>query len=98
MPQNAGGVRSGGRGRTVLLQEVHGDGQHAPHDVRQASPELRQGRLQGVPRLGHADDARRADDVGAVVEVVDAARVHDLLPVDLGARHRAHHRPGLPAA
>ena len=49
------------------------------------SVDLVQEGLEHVPGLGDGNDAGGAGVVDAVVEVVDAARVHDLLPTDVGA-------------
>lgn len=79
--------------RTLFLQEVHRDGEHAALHVREARAELRKHGLERLARLAHAHDARGADNVGAVVEVVDAARVHDLLAVHLWTPQAPHDRP-----
>lgn len=79
------------RWRTVLLLQVHAYWEHAAQDVSQAVAQLLDEGLQHGARLGHAHDARGANDVGAVVKVVDTARVDDLLALHVRAPHAAHH-------
>jgi hypothetical protein len=69
----------------VLLQQVHGDGQHAALHVGQAVAQLVQEGFEQVAGLGDGDDAGGAGVVHAVVEVVNAAGVDNLLARDVGA-------------
>lgn len=68
------------------LQQEHRDRQQPPQHVREPVAELVHERLERLARLGHGDDARGAHVVDAVVRVVDAAGVDDLLAAARGER------------
>ena len=78
-----------GKELVVLLEQVHGDRQHAAQHVGQPVAELVQEGLKDVPGLGYGDHACSPRVVDSVMEVVHTARVHDLLPADV----RAHQLP-----